>query len=85
MSAVQRKTKPARPDSETRKALDKLIDIRHQKDVSVTELAKLTGMITGILKRLEQSDGHSITFKMQDRYARAIDMELVIQLRREEA
>ena len=81
---AQRKTKLARPDSETRKALDKLIDIRHQKDVSVTELAKLTGMITGTLKRLEQSDGDSITFKMQDRYARAIDMELVIQLRRKE-
>ncbi len=82
---AKRKTKPTKPDSETRKALNKLIDIRHQKDVSLAELVKLTGMTTSSLRKLEEGNGDIITFKMLERYARAIDIKLVIQLRREEA
>ena len=82
---AKRKTKTTKPVSETQKALNKLIDIRHQKGVSLTEVVKLTGMTASRLRKLEEGNGDIITFKMLERYARAIDIKLVIQLRREEA
>lgn len=77
---VEEEIKP-KPVSVARIALAKLRNVRRKANVSLTELARRTGMTKTNLSRLENS-GDNVTLKTLERYAHALNVELVVEVKR---
>ena len=69
-----------KPISATRVILAKLRSLRELKGLSLTEVAKRAGMARSNLCRLEQN-GNNVKLETLQRYATALDCQLVVELR----
>lgn len=72
---------PPQPVSAARVALAKLRNLRKQADVSLTELARRTGMTKANLSRLENSADNA-KVETLERYAEALGVKLVIEVKK---
>jgi DNA-binding Xre family transcriptional regulator len=74
---IEEEFPPAKPDP-MKVAIAKLRALRKAKDISLGQLAELTGMTRGNIARLESQK--NTTLKTLERYAEALGCELEISL-----